>query len=210
MVNFIGLEELYASGAKLKDIADHFGVGLSYLRKEISRRGLPPRRGKNKPDSKAGRPPKLTPALVKLARNLSLLGLNDEEIYTTLEISKATFYEWKRSNSKFSDAIGEGRDPADGKIARALYKRALGGTRVTEEKAMVVDGKIQIVKVRKTLAADVRAAETWLSRRQPKRWGKVDTLNLNDRTLRTEIPEQPPVNDDDDFEKLVDEQISNE
>ena len=103
----------------------------------------------------------------QLAENLSLLGLNNEEIAKAIGCNPDTIYDWKNKFPAFSEALTRGKVEADGKIARALYKRALGLT-ITEE-AMTKDGIV--VELRKELPPDTAAAKHWLGNRQRALWG---------------------------------------
>lgn len=204
MSEFKDLEKLYQDrGNRLVDIARHFGVSLSYLRKVIKERGLPARTASS---PGAGRPAKLTNALIALTKKLSLLGLDDQRIWETLDISKATFYLWKSVTPKFLDAVGYGRALAAANVANKLYARTQG-MRVTEERVVVVSGVAEVVKIRKIIPPDVRAQEIWLSRREPEIWRKTENVNVVDKTIRVEVPEQPPAEDAEDFSKMVEEQL---
>lgn len=73
-----------------------------------------------------GRPTKYDPSLCDRAKDLCLMGATDEEIANILEIHKDTLYTWKLKYPEFSDALKDGKEIADAKVARSLYKRANG------------------------------------------------------------------------------------
>lgn len=203
----------YISGAiPLKQLAEIYGIGTTTLKTIVNSEGWPKRSPANakarpKPKGKPGRPTKLTTKLKRLTFRLCLLGCNDKEIYENLEITAETFYKWKREDESFSEILAAGRNGADSAVARAMYKRATGFV-ATEEKAMIVDKEVEIVKIKKHYVPDVTAGFKWLGRRKPDDWSETKNINLNDRTLRTEIPPETAVGDDDDFNSMVGEQLT--
>jgi len=162
---------------------------------------------KKKPPGKKGRPSKMTARLLRLTYKLCLLGAKDREIWEALEISKATFYEWQNTYKNFSDVLAQGRIHADAAVARALHKRAVGFT-ASEEKPMVVEGVVKKVRFKKRYIPDVTAQVKWLERRRPDEWRESKDLNLNDKTLRVELPAFERVETEEDFRGLVNEQVN--
>ncbi len=103
------------------------------------------------------RPSKYKPEYTELAGNLALLGLTDAEMAGFFGVVESTLNKWKLDYPEFSESLKEGKEPADGKVARKLYTEALAG--------------------------NVTAMIFWLKNRQPTRWrdrvpegmGELDT-----------------------------------
>jgi len=105
------------------------------------------------------------------ARALCIEGLSNKEIAQKFGIGESTFYEWINKYPEFSDALKEGKEPADCRVEMALYKRAMG-YQYTETK-VVTDGSGEIVKTeRKTVdvVPDVGAQKLWLTNRKKAAW----------------------------------------
>ena len=122
-----------------------------------------------------GRPTLYAPAMNSRALNLSLAGFNREEIAIALEIGITTFDRWMMDHPLFRGAVTRGREEADGRVARALYKRALG-MKVKKQQAVKIrtgmDESVEIVDITEELPPDTGAATNWLSCRQRGKWGK--------------------------------------
>lgn len=116
---------------------------------------------------------------VRLIFNLCLLGSNDKEIARTLEISDTLFSRWKHDHPEVNDALFEGRDAADARIANSLYHRAKGYRHKDVELKVVSLGdnqgsvvkKIEVVKI---YPPDTKAASLWLRNRKSKFWKERD------------------------------------
>lgn len=110
-----------------------------------------------------------------MVKQLCLLGIIDEEICKIFGISIETFYEWKRIYPKFSEAIRNGKEVADTKVAQRLYERAMGFEHESEEIKVMSGGVgmgsyIERVPITKIYPPDTTAAIFWLKNRQPKQW----------------------------------------
>ena len=126
-----------------------------------------------------GRPTKYKEAFNEQVFEMSLLGLTDTQMATIIGINQDTFNEWKKVYPIFSESLMRGKEDADGKVAKAMYKRALGLTII--EEALTKDG--QIVQLRKELPPDTPAAKHWLANRQRKLWA-----NNGESTMYTTEP----------------------
>ena len=73
-----------------------------------------------------GRPTLYKPDMPKRAYELALLGLTDEEIAKSLGVGYSTLTDWKVEYPEFGEAINDGKEPADAKVAAALFNRAMG------------------------------------------------------------------------------------
>jgi len=121
-----------------------------------------------------GRPSVYKEEYCEMAENMSLLGLNDEEMAKVLSIATSTFYKWQKDYPKFSEAITRGKVPADGIIAKALFRRAMGMT-ITED-ALTRDD--DVVSLKKELPPDTAAAKHWLGNRQREKWASNGDTNI--------------------------------
>lgn len=135
-------------------------------------------------------------------------GLTDEQIAHNLDIALATYYDYKRKNPEFSEALKRGKDDIDVIVENSLLKRAIGYefeettqeplyNSVTGEPILDECGnhKIAVTKVvRKQLAPDTTAQIFWLKNRRPAAWrDKQDiehsgttTNNINMNALTVE------------------------
>jgi len=124
----------------------------------------------------------------KLVYRLALLNLSETEMLVPLDISIETFTDWKKTKSKFLRALLAGREKADAKVARALFRRAVGWGTYEEEvisrKVKVSNGdgtyseKVETVTVpkRRRYPPDVAAIAMWLRNRHPAHWRVGDSL----------------------------------
>lgn len=138
----------------------------------------------------------------RLAYRLSLLNLSDAEMCVPMDVSLETFRLWKRDHPEFLMALERGQEQADAKVARALFRRAVGwGTleeHIVTKKVKDAEGneQVEIVKVprRRQLPPDVNAISLWLKNRRPRQW-KTDNsttpinpiqmnINLNSFSLK--------------------------
>jgi hypothetical protein len=77
-----------------------------------------------------GRPTSYKPEFNALATNYCLLGARDTQLAEIFGVNLDSIYEWKKQHPGFSEAIKSGRENADAKVARSLYRRALEGSDV--------------------------------------------------------------------------------
>lgn len=75
----------------------------------------------------------LEPDGLEKLTNWAARGNTDAELANNMGISCSTFYAWLLKYSDISEAIKKGREMAVEAIENAFFKRALGGTVVTEE-----------------------------------------------------------------------------
>lgn len=120
---------------------------------------------------------------LETVRNLCLLGYTNAELAVFIGVSEKTVLRWLSAKEKqrgfaFGEAVRESRDQADGNVAASLYKRACGYT-ITEQKALQVDGRLEVVTLEKEIPADTSAANKWLAIRQRDRWRETAELNVD-------------------------------
>lgn len=130
-----------------------------------------------------GRPTDYDPSYHnKAVYKLALLGLNDKEMATYFEIVEQTLTNWKHKYPEFLGSLTKGKEDADAKVARALYKRALGFKAkdvIYEdiyERMEHPDGsvhfipKTKIKTVFREEAPNTAAGIFWLKNRQSGKW----------------------------------------
>lgn len=93
-------------------------------------------------------------------------GLTDEQIAKNIGIATSTFYEWKKKEIEFSEALKKGKEVIDFEVENALLKRALG----YEYEEETYEKGILTKKVKKQVAPDTTAQIFWLKNRQVKKW----------------------------------------
>jgi hypothetical protein len=119
-----------------------------------------------------GRPTKeYNESLNKRVFKYALLGLTDKQIAPLFDISEDTFYEWKKKYLSFSESLRKGKEDADAKVVKALYKRATGYTQKSE-KIFQFQGTPVRVPFDEIIVPDVGAAKIWLTNRQRDNWSE--------------------------------------
>ena len=93
-------------------------------------------------------------------------GLTDEQIAKNIGIATSTFYEWKKKELEFSEALKKGKEVIDFEVENALLKRALG----YEYEEETYENGILTKKVKKHVAPDTTAQIFWLKNRKPNNW----------------------------------------
>lgn len=103
-------------------------------------------------------------------------GLTDEDIAKNLDISVASFHNYKKDHLDFLESLKTSKDEADVIVENSLYKRALGYMydEVTrEQKLDPLTGETSLVVtkvVTKEVVPDTTAQIFWLKNRKPKEW----------------------------------------
>jgi hypothetical protein len=165
---------------------------MPYKRKKVKTSATYKRKGKEIIKALAhGRPGEyVAKAHNELAKRFMLLGCTEEEVAVHLGITHHVFIEWKNRYPSFAQAIIDGGEKADARIADTLYKRANGDIKVNG----------------KQIAPDVRALEIWLRNRQRKRWTKPTE---EEETQQPAVPIVTPIVNINqiDFSKLTTEQL---
>ncbi len=99
-------------------------------------------------------------------------GLTNEQIAKNIGITTSTFYEWKKKELEFSEALKKGKEVIDFEVENALLKRALG----YEYEEETYENGILTKKVKKQVAPDTTAQIFWLKNRKPNNWkDRVET-----------------------------------
>ena len=133
---------------------------------------------------------KLTEKKLYIIYNLALIGLTDNQIASSLNISQNSWKKWKVKYALYA-ILEKARVEATGNVVSAVYKAAIGysheETNVLANRIKQFDafGKLEsehtepiLVKTVKHHPPDMKAALKWLSVRYPEIWGDKQTVEL--------------------------------
>jgi hypothetical protein len=109
------------------------------------------------------------PVICELVLDYSLLGATLAEIATLLEISFPTLLSWRDKHPEFRAALLEGKEIADARVAKSLYRRAIGYSH-PDMHICVIDGQVIQTPVVKHYPPDTAAAFIWLQNRRRGDW----------------------------------------
>lgn len=149
-------------------------------------------------------PPVWRKKFVKEVYKLALLGLTEKQICDLWEVNIKTFEYWKRTKDDFFEALQNGREIADAKVAHAFYKAALGyshpDVHILSNRVKEYDKEGNVVKeyndpliipITKHYPPNVYAAHKWLSTRQREYWADIQksevdfNININEEDNET-------------------------
>lgn len=116
------------------------------------------------------RPSSFKPEYVEQAKKLAaVLGATDVEIAAFFGVSDRTIYRWKLEQPAFAKALSIGKVPANKRVERSLYQRAVGYSHESEE-VFCTGGKVTRVKTIKHYPPDTSACIFYLCNRDPGNW----------------------------------------
>lgn len=136
----------------------------------------------------AGRPTGYRVEFAEQAKAQCAWGATDVELADFFDVSVRTLYRWKNNFPEFCQALKISKAPADERVERSLFERAVGYER-DEVDIRVVGGEVVQTTVRRFYPPDTTAAIFWLKNRRADAWrDKVDlehggTLN-HDHSFR--------------------------
>lgn len=116
-----------------------------------------------------GRPPKYQAALAVQAEKLCKLGATNAELADFFEVSIRTIERWCVEHDEFSRAVKEGKEPADDRVERSLFQRAVGYS-FDSEKVFQFQGEVIRAPIREHVPPDTTAAIFWLKNRRRDQW----------------------------------------
>jgi hypothetical protein len=121
-----------------------------------------------------GRPSRYSPACVDQARKLAQLGATDVEIADFLEVPYRTLRNWRLAHPEFGEAMRVGKEPADERVVRSLYQRAIG-YHYTEQRAFKIkagphEERIELIDIQRYVPGETSACVQWLKSRRPDEW----------------------------------------
>ncbi len=133
-----------------------------------------------------------------LAEGYARQGLTDEQIAHNLGISHDTFYRYMKEHEEFSEAVKRGKRPVDIEVENELLRLCLGfesTDRVVEYYPPSPDGSPPEVKstklIKKHVAGDIRAIQTWLYNRKPKEWSNRKQIDIKG-TIEQRVNDMTP------------------
>lgn len=116
-----------------------------------------------------GRPSDYRDEFAAQAKEQCERGATDQELADFFGVSVRTLYRWKHTKPDFCQAINAGKAPADDRVERSLFERAIGYER-DEVDVRVVNGEIVQTPIRKFYPPDTTAAIFWLKNRRSEAW----------------------------------------
>lgn len=119
----------------------------------------------------AGRPSKYKPEYAKQAEKLCKLGATDREVAEFFGVSERTLYNWQSEHEELLQALKIGKDPADERVEKSLYRRATGYS--FDAVKIVADSKTGTslaVPYVEHVPPDTTACIFWLKNRRPEQW----------------------------------------
>lgn len=130
---------------------------------------------------KLGHPSLLEDIDYNFVTRLAMLGLKEKQIAGVLGISEETFYQWKKRDKEFRQALELGEIGADTKVVQALYEKAIG-YEYEETQVVTVKGKPQVVRYKKKLPPETYAINIWLRNRHPELWCTAQRMELTGKS----------------------------
>lgn len=108
-------------------------------------------------------------------------GLTDEQIAKNIGIATSTFYEWKKKELEFSEALKKGKEVIDFEVENALLKKALGYTITLNKQKVTKDGDVVDITEEVHVPPDTTAQIFWLKNRKKEQWReKVEVVKTDE------------------------------
>lgn len=149
---------------------------------------------------KRGHPTDYRPEFTAQAEAMCLSGATDAEIAHALGVSTRTIYRWQAAHPEFCQAIKTGKEPADDRVERSLYHRAVGYS-FEAERIVTVGGKTEKVKYTEHVPPDTASMIFWLKNRRKDNWRDIQQYehgrpgefdNLTDEQLVARLQDITP------------------
>ena len=125
-----------------------------------------------------------------LIKKYKQVGLTDKEVWTLLDIKKSSYYSYKKDYPEFADAIHDGIDHSNARVASQLLDNSLGYEYVEEvqsqkKEIFYEDGK-KVKEVTEPIAlplkkykpSETNAAKFWLINKDKENWKDKQDLNI--------------------------------
>ena len=121
-----------------------------------------------------GRPPEYKTKYAKQVIKACEAGFTDREIADLLGVTEKTINQWKHTHQEFRLALRTGKEPANERVERSLYHRAIGYSFDAVKIFNGSDGPV-MVPYTEHVPPDTNAGKFWLTNRRSERWrDKVD------------------------------------
>ena len=122
---------------------------------------------------RTGRPQKYKPEYASIAQAICECGASDKQLARLFHVSKSTINRWKRKYPDFWDSLYKGKAIACGKVAEALYRRAIGYEDTETRTYYNAQGKVyKVEEITRWVHADMKAAQFILQTKYPQFWKK--------------------------------------
>jgi hypothetical protein len=118
----------------------------------------------------AGRPTKYDPGYPEQAAKLCKLGATDRDLADFFEVAESTINLWKLEYEEFSESLKLGKEKADERVERALYRRALGYSHDAVKISVNAQGMETITPFVEHHPPDTTACIFWLKNRKTADW----------------------------------------
>ncbi|XAP76930.1 helix-turn-helix domain-containing protein [Citromicrobium bathyomarinum] len=125
------------------------------------------------------RPTEYDPSYCEIARDMAERGATNAELAERFGVSRRTVNTWTQQHPEFAEALRLGKEPADDRVERALFERAVG-YEVEEEKVGFYEGRPVVATITKHIPADTNAARLWLTNRRRDDWGNRMSVEVED------------------------------
>lgn len=103
------------------------------------------------------------------ARSLCEAGATDQDLAEHFGVCRRTITSWISRRPEFANAVRAGKEPADERVLRSLYHRALGYSHPDVD-IRVIDGQVVQTEIIKHYPPDTVACIFWLKNRRPAEW----------------------------------------
>ncbi len=130
------------------------------------------------------------------AYKLCLLGLTNKDLAVAFGVSLGAIEYWIKNKDRFRRAVELGREEADGKVAEALYKRAIGYSHKDTDIKMY-KGEIITTETVKHYPPETSAAIFWLKNRQKEHWADVWKMEHSGAMELTQETDMSKLSDDE-------------
>lgn len=121
------------------------------------------------PKRKGGQQSKYSPDMAKRIAVLCRMGATDVDIADFFTVDIRTVERWRVEHDSMRRASKAGKGPADDRVERSLYQRAIGYT-YESERQFHYQGKVIRAAVREHVPPDTTACIFWLKNRRREEW----------------------------------------
>lgn len=122
--------------------------------------------------ARIGRPSAFREEFSKQAKKLCELGATDDDLAEFFGVTATTVRHWQQTQRSFLEACELGKSPADDRVERSLYHRAVGYTH-EDVHISVYQGEVTLTPIKKHYPPDPQSMRLWLMCRRPDKWREV-------------------------------------
>ena len=123
------------------------------------------------------------PEYAETAHNYCLLGATNAMLGEFFGVATRTIDLWIATRKDFEEAVKSGRIVADGKVAAACYKRAVGYTYHSTH----INKKGEVIRTKTEMPPDVNAQVFWLTRRRRDLWAANPEMPVDESGMLAPI-----------------------